>query len=242
MKTRLDKLLVERGFFESGEKARRAVMAGLVTVNGAPADKPGRAVDAGSVLAVAAPERFVGRGGEKLAAALERFCVRAAGRHCLDVGASTGGFTDCLLQAGAASVTAVDVGRGQLAARLRADPRVTARERVNARYLSRKDLPHEAELVTVDVSFISLGKVVPALAAIMSRGAEMVALVKPQFEAGRREVHRGGVVRDPRVHTRVIWQACAMVEECGLEVRGIMESPLLGPAGNREFFIHARKP
>jgi 23S rRNA (cytidine1920-2'-O)/16S rRNA (cytidine1409-2'-O)-methyltransferase len=242
MKTRLDRLLVERGLFESGEKARRAVMAGMVSVDGARADKPGKSFDTGCGVSVAARERFVGRGGEKLAAALEKFRVPVAGRKCLDIGASTGGFTDCLLQAGAAAVTAVDVGRGQLALRLREDPRVTVRERTNARYLGREDLPHEAELVTVDVSFISLDRVVPALAGIMERGADMVALVKPQFEAGRREVGKGGVVRDGRIHTRVVWRACAMCEECGLEIRGIMESPLIGPAGNREFFIHARKP
>lgn len=241
MKKRLDALLVERGLFESGEKARRAVMAGMVRVDGARADKPGRAVDAGCALSVEARERFVGRGGEKLVAALEKFRVDAAGRKCLDVGASTGGFTDCLLQAGAAAVAAVDVGHGQFAARLRGDPRVTLLERTNARYLRREDLPHEADLVTVDVSFISLDKVVPVLAGLMERGGDLVALVKPQFEAGRSEVRKGGVVRDRRVHTRVVWRACAMCEECGLEMRGVMESPLVGPAGNREFFIHARK-
>jgi 23S rRNA (cytidine1920-2'-O)/16S rRNA (cytidine1409-2'-O)-methyltransferase len=242
MKTRLDRLLVERGLFDSGEKARRAIMAGVVRVDGDAAAKPGKAVDPGCAIAVSAPQRFVGRGGEKLAAALERFDVVVAGRECLDVGASTGGFTDCLLQAGAAAVAAVDVGRGQLAARLRADPRVTVMDRVNARNLAREDLPHEAGLVTVDLSFISLDKVVPVLARIMPRGAEMLALVKPQFEAGRAEVRRGGVVRDSRVHTRLIWRACVMAEESGLEVRGIMESPLLGPAGNKEFFMYARKP
>lgn len=233
---------MERGFFESGERARRAVMAGAVSVDGRRADKPGKTVDRGCTLAVAAPARFVGRGGQKLAAALERFGVSAEGRHCLDIGASTGGFTDCLLQAGAASVTAVDVGRGQLDRRVRADPRVHVRERTNARYLAREELPHEAEVVTVDVSFISLDRVLPALARLMARGSDLVALVKPQFEAGRREVGRGGVVRDARVHARVIWRACLVAEGCGLEVRGITDSPLVGPAGNREFFIHARKP
>ncbi len=242
MKVRLDRLLVERGFFESGEKARRAVMAGAVTVDGRRADKAGRAVDAGCALAVAAPAPFVGRGGEKLDAALKAFRVPVSGRHCLDLGASTGGFTDCLLKAGAASVIAVDVGRGQLDRRLREDPRVEVRERTNARYLSREDLPREAELVTVDLSFISLDKVFPAISRLIARGGDLVALVKPQFEAGRSEVGRGGVVRDGRVHARVVWRACLTAEGCGLEVRGIAESPLVGPAGNREFFIHARKP
>ena len=185
MKVRLDRLLVERGFFESGEKARRAVMAGTVTVDGRRADKAGKAVDAGCALAVAAPAPFVGRGGEKLDAALKTFRVPVSGRHCLDLGASTGGFTDCLLKAGATSVIAVDVGRGQLDRRLREDPRVVVRERTNARYLSREDLPRDAELVTVDLSFISLDKVLPAISRLIVGGGDLVALVKPQFEAGR---------------------------------------------------------
>lgn len=170
MKVRLDRLLVERGFFESGEKARRAVMAGTVTVDGRRADKAGKAVDAGCALAVAAPAPFVGRGGEKLDAALKTFRVPVSGRHCLDLGASTGGFTDCLLKAGATSVIAVDVGRGQLDRRLREDPRVVVRERTNARYLSREDLPRDAELVTVDLSFISLDKVLPAISRLIVGG------------------------------------------------------------------------
>ncbi|HOE27645.1 MAG: TlyA family RNA methyltransferase [Candidatus Aureabacteria bacterium] len=242
MKVRLDRLLVERGFFESGEKARRAVMAGTVTVDGRRADKAGKAVDAGCALAVAAPAPFVGRGGEKLDAALKTFRVPVSGRHCLDLGASTGGFTDCLLKAGATSVIAVDVGRGQLDRRLREDPRVVVRERTNARYLSREDLPRDAELVTVDLSFISLDKVLPAISRLIVGGGDLVALVKPQFEAGRSEVQRGGVVRNGRVHARVVWHACLAAERCGLEIMGIAESPLTGPAGNREFFIHARKP
>ncbi|MDD5556235.1 MAG: TlyA family RNA methyltransferase [bacterium] len=239
MKVRLDRLLVDRGYFPSGEKARRAVMAGLVAVDGRIEGKPGRSVPAVAGIAVAAPPRYVGRGGEKLAAAVERFGVRVAGRRCLDIGASTGGFTDCLLQEGATAVVALDVGRGQLADRLRRDPRVVVMERTNARALSPGDLPYRPALVTVDVSFISLDRILPAVAGVLRRGGEIVALVKPQFEAGRAEVKRGGVVRDPLVHARVIWRVCDLFERSGFVVRGIMESPLRGPAGNREFFIHA---
>jgi 23S rRNA (cytidine1920-2'-O)/16S rRNA (cytidine1409-2'-O)-methyltransferase len=240
-KVRLDKLLVERGFFPSGEKARRAVMAGEIRVDDRPADKPGKAVKSDCRLAVLSRYQYVGRGGEKLAAALRTFGISVSKKKCLDIGASTGGFTDCLLQAGAAAVVAVDVGHGQMAQRVREDPRVTLLDRTNARYLKRRDLPYEPELATIDVSFISLDKIIPAVVEIIGHGAELVALIKPQFEAGREDVGRGGVVRDVRVHTSVIWNVCEMCEANGLMVRGLTESPLRGPAGNREFFIYVIK-
>ncbi len=240
-KVRLDKLLVEQGFFPTGEKARRAVMAGEVMVDGRRSDKPGKTVSGDCRIEVSNRYHYASRGGEKLAAALSTFGISVAGKKCMDLGASTGGFTDCLLQAGAASVVAVDVGHGQLAQRLRDDPRVVILDRTNARYLTKGHLPYEPELVTIDVSFISLEKVIPAAVAVTGGGAELVALVKPQFEAGRKDVGRGGVVRDSRVHTRVIWNACEVIEANGLLVRGITESPLRGPAGNKEFFVYAEK-
>lgn len=240
-KERLDKLLVQRGFFPSGEKARRAVMAGMVSVDGGIESKPGRAFAAGARILVKGAARFVSRGGEKLEGALDRFGIAVAGKRCLDVGASTGGFTDCLLQRGARAVTAVDVGYGQADLRVRDDPRVTVLDRTNARYLTGPDLPYAPELVTVDVSFISLSKIVPALSGLIVPGGEVIALIKPQFEAGRDRVGKGGVVRDERVHTEVIWGVCAMCEEHGFTVHGVAESPLRGPAGNREFFVYAKK-
>jgi len=242
MKERLDRLLVERGFFESGEKARRAVMAGIVVVGGRVELKPGRMCTPDSVIEIKEAQRYVGRGGEKLAAALQRFGIPAAGRRCLDIGASTGGFTDCLLQAGAASVIALDVGRGQIAQKLRADRRVTVMEGINARYLKEGDLPYRPDLVTIDVSFISLAKIIPRVVELAAEGADLVALVKPQFEAGRKYVGRGGVVKDGRIHARVLQDICDLCESLGLRVEGMMESPLRGPAGNKEFFIHAVKP
>ena len=238
MKERLDKLLVSRGFFPTREKARRAVMAGKVTVDGVCVPKAGKAVDPGCDITVAPSQRYVSRGGEKLAAALKRFDVSPIGKKCLDIGSSTGGFTDCLLQAGAETVVAVDVGYGQLDFKLRGDSRVTVLERTNARYLKREDLPCEPQLVTIDVSFISLGKIVPAVRGLLKPGAEVAALVKPQFEAGRSDVQRGGVVKDSRVHARVLDNVCMICEARGFTVLGLMESPLKGPAGNKEFFIY----
>jgi len=240
-KVRLDRLLVERGFFPTGEKARRAIMAGEVRVDGQRADKPGKAVKSDCLISVLNRYHYVGRGGEKLAAALRTFGISVSKKKCLDIGASTGGFTDCLLRAGAAAVVAVDVGRGQLAQRLREDPRVTVLDRTNARYLAKSHLPYEPELVTIDVSFISLDKIIPAVLEIIGPEAELVALIKPQFEAGRKDVGRGGVVRDGRVHASVIWSVCEMCEANGLVIRGLMESPLRGPAGNKEFFVYAGK-
>ncbi|MEZ4552547.1 MAG: TlyA family RNA methyltransferase [Dehalococcoidia bacterium] len=232
---RLDTLLVERGLAPTRERARALILARDVLVDGAPAARPAEAIREDAALSLRAAAPFVSRGGEKLAHALDRAGIDPRGLRCLDVGASTGGFTDCLLQRGAAGVVAVDVGYGQLAQRLRDDPRVEVRERVNARSLPPLDPP--ADLATIDVSFISLTAVLPAVVASLSRGARIVALVKPQFEAGRAEVGRGGVVRDPLVHAACVGRVAAWAVRHGLRVRAVVRSPLLGPAGNQEFFL-----
>ncbi|MFA5042690.1 MAG: TlyA family RNA methyltransferase [Kiritimatiellia bacterium] len=233
---RLDQLLLERGLAESRAKAQRLVLAGAVRADGQPALKPGREFPAEVVLTVAAPERFVGRGGEKLEKAFEFFGLDVRDKVCLDVGASTGGFTDCLLQHGAAKVFAVDVGKGQLHWKLRNDPRVVVMENVNARYLRAADFPTPADFAVMDVSFISLTKVLPAVKDIARVAAQIVTLIKPQFEAGREEVCRGGVVRDAAVQARVVAQIRAFGQaELGLTWRGVCESPIKGPAGNIEF-------
>jgi 23S rRNA (cytidine1920-2'-O)/16S rRNA (cytidine1409-2'-O)-methyltransferase len=232
-KERLDVLLVERRLAESRALARRLIRAGLVRVAGQVSDKPGARVATDAEVVLEARPRFVGRGGEKLEAALVRFGLDVTGAVAADVGASTGGFTDCLLQRGASRVYAIDVGYGQLAWRLRNDPRVVVMERTNARYL--EDLPEPVGLVTADVSFISLGLILPAAICWLRPGGQVVALIKPQFEAGRREVGKGGVVRDPKVHRRVLERVVSMATELGLGLRGLMPSPLRGPAGNVEF-------
>ncbi|HET7487110.1 MAG TPA: TlyA family RNA methyltransferase [Acidimicrobiales bacterium] len=237
---RLDAELVRRGLVPSREQAHRRVTEGRVLVGGAPADKPSRLVAAGEPVEVLGPPpRFVGRGGEKLDAALDRFAVPVAGRAALDAGASTGGFTDCLLQRGAASVLAVDVGTGQLHERLRADPRVTVLDRTNVRSLV---LGEPVALVVADLSFISLRVVVPALLGPNAEpGADAVVLVKPQFEAGRAEASKGrGVVRDPGVWRRVLEEVRSAIEGCGAAMMGAMVSPLTGADGNVEFLLHAR--
>jgi 23S rRNA (cytidine1920-2'-O)/16S rRNA (cytidine1409-2'-O)-methyltransferase len=231
---RLDQLLAVRGLFASREQARRAVMAGEVRVAGQVVDKPGVPVAEDAALEVTARPPFVSRGGLKLAAALDHFQVDVAGRVCLDVGASTGGFTDCLLQRGAARVYALDVGRGQLEWRLRQDPRVVPMEGINARHLAADALPEPCDLVTVDVSFISLLKVVPALVPHLCLGGLLVALVKPQFEAGRGAVGKGGIVRDEAVRRRVIDERVAQLAALGLESRGVIDSPVPGAEGNVE--------
>ncbi len=234
---RLDRLLARRGLFASREQARRAVMAGLVEVDGRRVDKPGTPVADDAELRVSEPERsFASRGGLKLAAALDRLGVDPAGRICLDVGASTGGFTDCLLQRGARRVYALDVGYGQLDDRLRRDPRVVVMDRVNARHLAADALPEEVSLVTVDVSFISLLKVVPALLPHLAPGGLLLALVKPQFEAGREQVGKGGVVRDEAVRRVVIAGVAEQLAALGLELEDIVDSPVHGARGNREAF------
>jgi 23S rRNA (cytidine1920-2'-O)/16S rRNA (cytidine1409-2'-O)-methyltransferase len=232
MKKRLDVLLVERGLAESRSQAQALVMAGLVPGH----SKPGEQVDEGAELHVERPPRFVSRGGEKLAHALAELGVDPAGRDCLDVGASTGGFTDVLLQRGARRVIALDVGYGQLHLRLRDDPRVIVLERTNARSLT--ELPFAPELVTCDVSFISVRLALPPALALAAPGWEAVVLVKPQFEAGREEVGKGGVVRDREVRRRVLREVAEAALGWGATVLGCVDSGLPGPKGNREFFLH----
>lgn len=237
---RLDLELVRRGLAATLDEARHAVLAGGVTVGGRPALKPGMLVAPAEPLGVTAPSRrFVSRGGEKLAAALTRFPVEPAGRRCLDAGSATGGFTDALLAGGAEHVTAVDVGYGQLAWRLRRDPRVTVMERTNVRDLRPEDLSPPPDLVVADLSFISLAAVVPALAAVAADRAEFIFLVKPQFEARAEEVSRGGVVRDPAVWGRVIEEVAEACRGAGVGPVDVIPSPLPGPAGNVEFLLHA---
>ena len=231
MKKRLDVLLVERGLAESRTQAQALVLAGLV----AGYDKPGMQVDEAAELAVGKPPRFVSRGGEKLAHALAAFGVGPAGRDCLDVGASTGGFTDCLLQAGARRVIALDVGYGQLHPRLRGDPRVSVVERTNVRDLA--SLPFAPELIVCDVSFISVRTALPPALRLAKPGWEALVLVKPQFEAGRTDV-RKGVVRDPHVHKKVLRAVAEAATGWAARVAGAVDSGLPGPKGNREFFLH----
>jgi 23S rRNA (cytidine1920-2'-O)/16S rRNA (cytidine1409-2'-O)-methyltransferase len=245
-RVRLDQLIVERGLADSRSRAQALVLGGKVSVgagDGARLDrKPGDLVDPATTLAVEAPEPYVSRGGHKLAAALEEFQVDPAGRVCLDVGASTGGFTDVLLQRGATRVYAVDVGRGQLAEALRRDPRVVSMERTNARTLTPASLPEPVSLASVDVSFISLRLVLtPIVSTYADDGGDLIPLVKPQFEAGRGEA-KGGVVRDPAVHARVLREVAEASLAAGLEPLGAIASPVLGPEGNREFLLHLRVP
>jgi 23S rRNA (cytidine1920-2'-O)/16S rRNA (cytidine1409-2'-O)-methyltransferase len=240
---RLDQLLVDRGLAESRSRAQALVLAGKVRVGEGDAArtdrKPGDLVDAALQVAVLEAEPYVSRGGYKLAAALDAFEVDPAGRVCLDVGASTGGFTDVLLQRGAARVYAVDVGRGQLAERLRGDPRVISMERTNARTLGPGSLPESVQLAVIDVSFISLVLVLgPVASCVAPAGGDIVALVKPQFEAGREHVP-GGVVRDAAVHVDVLRTVIAKARELGLTPLDVIASPLTGPQGNREFLLHA---
>lgn len=243
---RLDQLLFQRGLFPSREKARRAVMAGLVRVDGQRVDKPGTPAADDCDLTVDGPrEPFVSRAGRKLAAALDHFEIAPAGKVCLDVGASTGGFTDCLLQRGAERVYALDVGYGQLDFSLRSHPRVVVMERRNARHLAPEDLPEPCDLITVDVSFISLTKVVPALLAHLACDGRLLPLIKPQFEAGREQVGKGGIVRDPVVRREVIDRRIADLKGLGLRALGSLDSPVPGVGGNREalaLFEHAGDP
>jgi 23S rRNA (cytidine1920-2'-O)/16S rRNA (cytidine1409-2'-O)-methyltransferase len=235
-KMRLDLLLVERGLAESRAKAQALIMAGEVRVDGEVAIKPATSVDAAARLEVAQGPRFVSRGGEKLDAALEAFAIPVLDRICADAGASTGGFTDCLLQRGAARVYAIDVGKGILHWRLRNDPRVVVMEKTNARFVER--LPEPVSLVTVDASFISLKILLPVITGWYGSAppAELVALIKPQFEAGRQDVARGdGVIRDALIHRQVLLDVLRFADVEGLGVRGLIRSPLLGPKGNAEF-------
>jgi 23S rRNA (cytidine1920-2'-O)/16S rRNA (cytidine1409-2'-O)-methyltransferase len=241
VKSRLDVLIVARGLAPTREKAQAMILAGLVEVDGRRAEKAGTAVAENAELRVAGPEHpFVSRGGVKLAAALDAFAIDPAGLVCLDVGASTGGFTDCLLQRGAARVYAIDVGYGQLDAKLRADPRVVLREKVNARFLSREHVPEPAALAVMDLSFISVRLVLPAILALLAPGARIVVLVKPQFEAGRGEVGKGGVVRSEETRRRVLAEIEEFGRGLGLAVQGAIPSPIAGAHGNREFLLGFR--
>ena len=240
---RLDQLLVERGLAESRNKAQRLILAGAVRVRGECASKPGGLFPEDVALAVAEAERFVGRGGKKLERAFEAFLLDVCGKVCLDIGSATGGFTDCMLQHGALKVFAVDVGKGQLHWKLRGDPRVIVMEGLNARYLSRDDLRETPGFAAVDVSFISLRKIMPAVNGVLERGARMVTLIKPQFEAGRRDVGRGGVVRSADVRLKVISEIRSFAEnELKIACEGVCESPIRGPAGNVEFLACWKKP
>jgi 23S rRNA (cytidine1920-2'-O)/16S rRNA (cytidine1409-2'-O)-methyltransferase len=233
--------MVRRGLVATRSEANVAISARKVTVAGRPASKPGTLVGPDEAVHLSGPvRRFVSRGGEKLDAALDRFGLAVTGRRALDAGASTGGFTDCLLSREAASVVAVDVGYGQLDWRLRQDPRVAVLERTNVRTLTRESLPYRPDLVVADLSFISLDRALPALLGVSTGDAEFILLVKPQFEAGIGAVSRGGVVRDPQVWRSVLLGIAGLCGELGLEVGGVMASPLKGPAGNVEFLLYAR--
>jgi 23S rRNA (cytidine1920-2'-O)/16S rRNA (cytidine1409-2'-O)-methyltransferase len=237
-KRRLDALLVDRGLADSPEKARALVMAGQVTVDARPAPKPGTLVAEDAALAVQRGPKYVGRGGEKLEHALAAFHLDVGGLVAADIGASTGGFTDCLLKHGAVRVYAIDVGRGQLDYRLRTDPRVVSMEGVNARELA--TLPEPVDILTVDVSFISLRAVLPPVAALLRPGAPIVALFKPQFEAAKDEVPPGGVITDVQLHSKLIGRFVAWCVRHGLSVRGVAASPILGAEGNLEVFFLLR--
>ena len=241
-KRRADQLLVEHGLAESRTKAQALILAGLVSCGERRVDKPGEPLAANAVLALKGREHpWVSRGGVKLAYALDHFRITVEGLVALDIGASTGGFTQVLLSRGARRVYAVDVGRGQLDWRLRQDPRVVIRERLNARYLTSTDIPEAADIITCDASFIGLATVLPAPLALAAEKAQLVALVKPQFEAGPAHVGKGGVVRDPEIHREVCERVAAWVAaRPSWSVVGNVESPILGPEGNREFLLYAR--
>jgi 23S rRNA (cytidine1920-2'-O)/16S rRNA (cytidine1409-2'-O)-methyltransferase len=240
-KARLDVLLVDRGLVPSRERARALILAGQVTVNGQIIAKAGTAVAADAQLALATPDHpYVSRGGVKLAGALEAFAIDPAGRRGLDIGASTGGFTDVLLQRGAVSVIALDVGHGQLDWKLRTDPRVIVREGINARALSKNDLAYAPDLVTIDVAFISLRHILPPLPPLLAAGADVIALVKPQFEAGRDEVGRHGVVTDPAIHDAVLEVITSAAAAAGFRRLGMTPAVITGATGNQEFFLHLR--
>jgi len=238
MKTRLDRLMVERGLADSREKAQGLIMAGEVLVNGQKAVKSGQPVADDAPVTVLARPPYVGRGGLKLAGALSHFAIDASGKVCLDIGSSTGGFTDALLQAGAARVHAVDVGAGQLDWKLRTDPRVVLHERINARDLKFEQIGEQVDLVVCDVSFISVTLILPAAVPFLRPGGQMVILVKPQFEAGKGQVGKGGIVRDPAIHQAACDRVTGAVRQFGFET-GIMESPILGAEGNKEFLLYA---
>ena len=240
---RLDQALVERALCDSREKAKRLILAGAVRINGHPAKKASDSVKPADELTVDAPEKFVSRGGHKIEHALEHFQLNVTGLTAIDIGASTGGFTDCLLQRGAQKVFAVDVGQGQLAWKLRSDPRVVVMEKTNARFLKPESFPAAADLIVADCSFISLTKILPPAGPLLKADGKIVALIKPQFEAGKAEVDKGrGVITDAAIHDRVLAELKDFVStQAGLCWRGVVESPLLGPAGNKEFLALIEK-
>jgi 23S rRNA (cytidine1920-2'-O)/16S rRNA (cytidine1409-2'-O)-methyltransferase len=242
-KERIDVLLVDRGLAESRAKAQALILAGQVVVGDQRVDKPGTQVSVDAELRLKGEVLpYVSRGGLKLKAAIDRFGLDVRGRVCADIGASTGGFTDCLLQEGAVRVHAIDVGYGQLHEKLRTDSRVRSRERVNARYLTAEDLPEKVGVAVIDVSFISLTQVLPAVLPFLEPGGLLVALVKPQFEVGRERIGKGGVVRDAAARQDAIDTVLAFAREQGLTVQGVMDSPVPGPAGNVEALLVASKP
>jgi 23S rRNA (cytidine1920-2'-O)/16S rRNA (cytidine1409-2'-O)-methyltransferase len=240
-KQRLDVVLVERGLTTSRERARALILAGQVRVDGQVVSKAGAPIAADAKVELATPDHpYVGRGGVKLAHALDAFAIDPANRRALDIGASTGGFTDVLLQRGATNVIALDVGHNQLDWRLRSDPRVIVKEGVNARTLTKADVPHEVSLVTLDVAFISVRLILPALPPFLDRPADIVVLVKPQFEAGREEVGPGGLVTDPTVHDAVVGSVTSSAQALGFTRRGMVPSAITGATGNQEYFLHLR--
>lgn len=240
-KTRIDQALVERGFFESRERAQRAIMAGEVRVGDRVFAKPAEKIDIDEKISVSEAPKFVGRGALKLAGALDHFGIDVAGKIALDIGASTGGFTDCLLQRGAAKVFAVDVGHGQLAWKIRNDPRVIVIEKVNARFLSREHVPEDVDLCVIDVSFISLTLILPRAFELVTKNGMILALIKPQFELERKDVGRGGIVREPELHEKAQRKIVKFVEAANYDVVGLVPSAITGTDGNQEFFICIRK-
>ena len=239
-KQRIDQLLVDRQLVSSREKGRALILAGHVLVNGQRADKAGHAVADDSRIDIAEQPKYVGRGGLKLEGALDGFGVDPAGKTCLDVGSSTGGFTDCLLQRGAARVYAIDVGTGQLDWKLRNDPRVIVQEQVNARYLGKTQVPEPVQLIVCDVSFISVTMILPMLPDLLDHPGEMIILVKPQFELERHQIGKGGIVRESELHRGACDRVDRCVQSLGFSTR-ILPSPILGAEGNREFLLHARR-
>ena len=238
MRERLDRLLLQRNLAASREKAQALIMAGEVLLDGQKAQKPGQLVRDDCTLEVLSRPRYVSRGGLKLEAALRHFGISVEGKTCIDVGSSTGGFTDCLLQHGALRVYAIDVGTAQLDWRLRSDPRVIVHENLNARHLQFSDIGEPAALLVCDVSFISVTLILPAIVALLAPGGEMVILVKPQFEVGKGQVGEGGIVRDPELHAAACERVSSAVREFGFQT-SIIESPILGAEGNREFLLRA---
>lgn len=240
-KARIDQTLVERGLFESRERAQRAIMAGEVRVGEQRITKPSTMIETDAAISVAESQQFVGRGATKLSGALDHFKIEVKAKVALDIGASTGGFTDCLLQRGAAKVFAVDVGRGQLAWKIRNDPRVVVFEKVNARFLSREEISEPVDVCVIDVSFISLTLILPRAFELITPDGVILALIKPQFELQRKDVGRGGIVREPALHEKAQQKIVNFVNEAGYHVAGLVPSQITGMDGNQEFFICIRK-